>query len=81
MVVGAVAGWLASKIRLGGGYGSTSEIILGIVGAVGGGLVAGLVFGVNIVSGFGVDTVVVAFVTALVVIAITRVLKPRVAEA
>jgi uncharacterized membrane protein YeaQ/YmgE (transglycosylase-associated protein family) len=81
MVVGALAGWLAGKIRLGGGYGPTSEIILGVVTAVGGGLLAGLVFGVNIVSGFSVETVGVAFASALVVIAITRVLKHRVAEA
>ena len=81
MVVGAIAGWLASKIRLGGGYGATSEIILGVVAAVAGGLVAGLVFAVNIVSGFSVETVGVAFATAIVAIAITRVLKPRIAEA
>ena len=81
MVVGAVAGWLAGKVRLGGGFGTTSEIILGIVAAVAAGLAAGLIFGVNIVSGFSVETVVVAFLAALVVIAITRVLKPRVAGA
>ena len=81
MVVGAIAGWLAGRIRLGGGFGPTSEIILGIVTAVAAGLVAGLVFQVNIVSGFGVETVVVAFLAAIVVIAATRVLKPRVAEA
>jgi uncharacterized membrane protein YeaQ/YmgE (transglycosylase-associated protein family) len=40
VVIGAVAGWLASQILTGGGLGLVGNIVLGIVGAV----VAGWLF-------------------------------------
>ena len=40
IVVGLVAGWLASQVMRGGGYGLIGDIIVGIVGAVIGGFLA-----------------------------------------
>jgi uncharacterized membrane protein YeaQ/YmgE (transglycosylase-associated protein family) len=37
LIIGAVAGWLAGKLTLGGGFGIIKNLILGIVGAVVGG--------------------------------------------
>ena len=34
LVVGLIAGWLASQVMRGGGYGLVGDIIVGIVGAV-----------------------------------------------
>lgn len=43
LIVGAVAGWLASKIMRGQGFGLLGNIVVGIVGAVIGGVIFGLV--------------------------------------
>ena len=37
LVVGLIAGWLASMVMRGGGYGLIGDIIVGIVGALIGG--------------------------------------------
>jgi uncharacterized membrane protein YeaQ/YmgE (transglycosylase-associated protein family) len=43
IAVGLVAGWAAGKIMKGSGYGPVMNIVLGIVGAVVGGFVLGLI--------------------------------------
>ena len=40
LVVGLIAGWLASQVMRGGGYGLIGDIIVGVVGAVIGGFLA-----------------------------------------
>ncbi len=42
IVVGFIAGWLAGKVMKGGGYGLLVDIVLGILGAIVGGWVFGL---------------------------------------
>jgi uncharacterized membrane protein YeaQ/YmgE (transglycosylase-associated protein family) len=42
VVVGLIAGWAAGKIMRGGGYGTVMDIVLGIVGAVVGGWLMGI---------------------------------------
>src|SRR5579864_5112141 len=69
LVVGLIAGFLASVVMRGGGYGIVGDIIVGIVGAFIGGFLASLV-GLG-ASGF-VGTVIVAFIGACILIAILR---------
>jgi uncharacterized membrane protein YeaQ/YmgE (transglycosylase-associated protein family) len=45
LVVGLVAGWLAARVMGGGGYGLFGDIALGLVGALLGGLLFGLLRG------------------------------------
>jgi uncharacterized membrane protein YeaQ/YmgE (transglycosylase-associated protein family) len=45
LVVGLVAGWLAAKVVGGGGYGLFGDVVLGLVGALLGGLLFGLLRG------------------------------------
>jgi uncharacterized membrane protein YeaQ/YmgE (transglycosylase-associated protein family) len=72
IVLGLVAGWLAGQFMR-GGYGLVGDIVLGIVGAVVGGYVGGLILGRDLmVTGFNLESVVVAFVGAVVLIAISR---------
>src|SRR2546423_11381112 len=75
IVVGLIAGWAAGKIMKGGGYGVIADIALGIVGAVIGGWVVGLV-------GFGggglLWTILVAILGAVILIWITRLIKKEV---
>jgi uncharacterized membrane protein YeaQ/YmgE (transglycosylase-associated protein family) len=75
IVLGMAAGWLASHLMRDSGYGQNGEIVLGILGAVGGGILAGLWFKVNVVSGFNLETLIVAFAAALAVIIASRAVK------
>ncbi|RPI87978.1 MAG: GlsB/YeaQ/YmgE family stress response membrane protein [Chloroflexi bacterium] len=78
IIVGLIAGWLAGLIMKGGGYGIIGDIILGIIGAVVGGFLAGALFGIpDPISGFDLTTLVVAFLGAVVVVAIVRALPGR----
>lgn len=72
IVLGLVAGWLAGQVMKGGGYGLVGDIVLGIVGAVIGGFLTGLLLGRDMVSGFNVESIVVAFIGAVILIAISR---------
>jgi uncharacterized membrane protein YeaQ/YmgE (transglycosylase-associated protein family) len=78
IIVGLIAGWLAGLVMKGGGYGVLGDIILGIIGALVGGFLASALFGVqNPVSGFDITTLVVAFLGAVIVVAIVRALPGR----
>ncbi len=70
VIVGLVAGFLASLVMRGGGYGVIGDIIVGIVGALIGGFLARLL-GLNS-SGNIIYTVIIAFVGACILIAILR---------
>ena len=43
LAIGAVSGWLAGIVMKGGGFGLIGDIIVGIIGAVVGGYLFGLV--------------------------------------
>ena len=69
LVVGLIAGFLASMVMR-GGYGIVGDIIIGIVGAFIGGLIASLLgFGGS--AGF-VGSIIIAFLGACILIAILR---------
>ena len=73
IIVGLIAGWLAGLVMRGGGYGIVGDIIVGIVGALLGGFLAGAVFGVpNAVNGFNLTSIIVAFLGAVILVAILR---------
>lgn len=42
VAIGAVAGWLAGLLMRGGGFGLLGNIVVGIIGAVGGGALFGV---------------------------------------
>jgi uncharacterized membrane protein YeaQ/YmgE (transglycosylase-associated protein family) len=73
ILVGLVAGWLAGKVMKGGGYGIIVDIILGILG----GLLGGWLFGMlGWWPGGGVfGSILVAFVGALILVGLTRLIK------
>jgi uncharacterized membrane protein YeaQ/YmgE (transglycosylase-associated protein family) len=73
IVVGLIAGWLAGQVMKGGGYGVLVDIILGILGGVLGGWVFGLL---GIWPGGGIlGAIIVSFVGAVILVAISRLLK------
>jgi uncharacterized membrane protein YeaQ/YmgE (transglycosylase-associated protein family) len=78
IVVGLIAGWLAGQVMRGGGYGIVGDVIVGVVGAVIGGFLAGEFLNMpNAVNGINVTSVVVAFVGALILIGLLRLVSGR----
>ena len=69
LVVGLVAGFLASLVMRGGGYGIVGDIIVGLVGAFIGGFLASLV---GLGSSGLIGTIIIAFIGACILIAILR---------
>jgi len=78
IVVGLIAGWLASQVMRGGGYGLIGDIIVGIVGAVIGGFLAATFLKMpNAVNGINITSILVAFIGAVILIAILRMVSGR----
>ena len=75
LVLGLIAGWLASLMLGTGGYGLIGDIVVGILGAVLGGWLASTFFGVD-VTGLNLTSVAVAVVGAIILILIFRVVVP-----
>jgi len=73
LIVGAVAGWLASKVVRGGGFGLIGDIVIGIVGAV----IAGWLFpflGINLGSGI-IAAIVDSFIGAVILLVVLRLIS------
>jgi len=73
LVIGAIAGWLASHLIKGGGYGLIGDVVVGIVGAV----IAGYLLprlGIHLGAGF-VRSVISAFIGACLLLAVLRLVK------
>lgn len=76
IVVGAIAGWLAGNLVKGTGFGCLGDIIVGVVGGLVGGFLASQLFNMpDAVNGFNLGSIVVAFLGAVVVIVIVRLLR------
>jgi uncharacterized membrane protein YeaQ/YmgE (transglycosylase-associated protein family) len=78
ILVGLIAGWLADMVMKTRGQGVLFSMILGIVGALVGGFLAGTLFGIaDPLSGFDFRTLVIAFLGSIVTIMIVRALMGR----
>jgi uncharacterized membrane protein YeaQ/YmgE (transglycosylase-associated protein family) len=77
IIVGAIAGFVASKVLTGKGMGLLWDIVVGILGAFLGGWLAGLV-GMPVATGsFTVGGLVAAFVGAVILLVVFRALTHR----
>jgi uncharacterized membrane protein YeaQ/YmgE (transglycosylase-associated protein family) len=70
LLVGLVAGFLASRVMRGGGYGLIGDIVVGLIGAFIGGLLAGFL-GIGGSSSL-IVSIVIAFIGACILLAILR---------
>ena len=73
IIVGLIAGWLAGQVMKGGGYGLIMDIVLGLLG----GILGGWLFG-SLGAGAGggmIGSIIVSFIGAVILVAITRMLK------
>jgi uncharacterized membrane protein YeaQ/YmgE (transglycosylase-associated protein family) len=76
IILGLLAGWLAGLLVKGSGYGVVGDIILGIIGALVGGAITITLMGVDI-TGFNLESLLIAVLGAIVVIFIGRLLSGR----
>ena len=76
IVLGLIAGWIASKIMHGEGSGLLMNLVLGVVGAFVGGLLISVVGGVGI-TGFNLWSLLVSVLGAVVVLWLYNVLQSR----
>jgi len=77
IIVGAIAGFVASKVLTGKGMGLVWDIVVGILGAFLGGWLAGLV-GIPVSTGtFSVSGLLAAFVGAVILLVVFRALTHR----
>ncbi len=73
LIIGLIAGFLASVVMAGGSYGIVGDIIAGLVGAVIGGWLFG-VLGIGIGGGL-LGSIIVAFVGACIFIFLLRIIS------
>lgn len=77
IVIGIIAGWLAGQVMKGSGFGLIGDLIVGVVGALLGGFLAGVLFGGDFVTGINLTTLIVAFVGACILLFIMRAIPGR----
>ncbi len=76
IIVGIIAGWAAGLVMKGKGFGILGNIVVGVIGALIGGWLAGAIFNIrDPISGINVTTIVVAFLGSIVVLAVARLLR------
>ncbi len=73
VIVGLIAGWIASRIMGAGGYGLVGDIIVGMLGAVVGGWLLARLLGIG-VTGLNIESIFVSVVGAIIVIVVYRAL-------
>jgi len=61
----------------GGGYGIVGDIVLGILGAIVGGWLTGVLLGQDMMTGFNLQSLIVAVLGAIVLIGISRLFTGR----
>jgi len=71
IIIGGLAGWLASRLVRGSGLGLVGDILVGIVGGVVGGFIIGALGGTGI-TGFNVWSFVVALLGAILLLLVVR---------
>jgi uncharacterized membrane protein YeaQ/YmgE (transglycosylase-associated protein family) len=71
IILGGLAGWLASRLVRGTGLGLLGNILVGIVGGVIGGFIIGALGGTGI-TGFNVWSFVVALLGAILLLLVVR---------
>ncbi|WP_135467165.1 GlsB/YeaQ/YmgE family stress response membrane protein [Crenalkalicoccus roseus] len=76
IILGLIAGWIASKIMHGEGSGLVMNLVLGVVGAFVGGLIFQALGGAG-VTGFNLWSLLVAVIGAIIVLWIYNALFAR----
>jgi len=72
LIIGAVAGWLAGQLTKGGGYGLIGDLVIGVIGAI----LGGWLFGMIGIFAYGlIGRLVTATIGAVVLLYLVRLVK------
>jgi uncharacterized membrane protein YeaQ/YmgE (transglycosylase-associated protein family) len=74
LVIGLIAGWLAGQIMSGGGYGLVGDLVVGVIGA----LIGGWLWGVLRLPGLGpwwLTAIISATIGACILLFLLRLIK------
>jgi len=72
LAIGILAGWLAGKIMRGGGFGLLGDLVVGVIGAV----VGGWIFGLLHIAAWGlIGSLLTALVGAMAFLYVIRLIK------
>jgi uncharacterized membrane protein YeaQ/YmgE (transglycosylase-associated protein family) len=78
IVVGLIAGFLAGQVMRGGGYGLVGDIVVGVIGGLLGGWIATTLLHIGAeVNGINLESILVAFCGAVVLLVLLRLLGGR----
>jgi len=78
LIVGVIVGWLAGIVVKGRGFGLIGNIVIGVIGALVGGWLAGALFNISDpITGFNLTTLIVAFLGAILVLFVARLIRSR----
>jgi uncharacterized membrane protein YeaQ/YmgE (transglycosylase-associated protein family) len=82
IIIGGIAGWLASLLVRGTGLGTLGDILVGVIGAVVGSFLLTLVLpGTFSFTGFTWGSLIIAFIGAVILLFIVRLFRGRSASA
>jgi len=78
VIVGLVAGFLAGQVMRGGGYGLIGDLIVGVLGGLLGGWLGTTLFHIDAgVTGINLESILIAFAGAVLLILILRMIGSR----
>lgn len=78
IIIGGIAGWLASLVVRGTGLGLLGDIIVGIVGAFLGGLILTLLLpGQYSFTGFNIGSLIIAFIGSVILLFVVKLFNGR----
>jgi uncharacterized membrane protein YeaQ/YmgE (transglycosylase-associated protein family) len=77
IVVGLIAGFLASVIVRGSGYGVIWDIIVGILGALIGGWISATWLHIGSVTGINITSILIALLGAVILLLVLRLFRRR----
>jgi len=85
ILVGGLAGWLASLVVRGGGLGLVGDVLVGVIGAFLGGFLLSQAFPslyafTGGFTGFSIGSLIVAFIGAVILLLITTLFTRRLAH-
>jgi uncharacterized membrane protein YeaQ/YmgE (transglycosylase-associated protein family) len=78
VIVGLIAGFLAGQVMRGGGYGVIGDVIVGVLGGLAGGWLGINLFHIDAgVNGINLESILIAFAGAVLLILILRMIGGR----
>jgi uncharacterized membrane protein YeaQ/YmgE (transglycosylase-associated protein family) len=74
ILIGIAAGWITGQVMKGGGYGLVGDLVVGVIGAILGGWLFGLI---GIAGGSLIGQLIIATIGAIVLVLLLRLITKK----